>query len=211
MTNIKCRGGKEIDLLAINPKTLRKYHVEIRVATKRKIREEDGMFYYWKQSRDSMSRTGLDYFQRHKFEDKRVKEKIHEIFGDSEYVKVLVVSKTQEPIYPFIEKAWNQSRILIVLINDVIADLKEEAEIKGSRDDVMRFVELIALQERENQDAVVKIFKATLKDMGAKDMKPFKPYFEFMQIRKRSEVFERMKIVRKPSTQRLREINETGS
>jgi len=33
MTNIKCRGGKEIDLLAINPQTLKRYHVEARVTT----------------------------------------------------------------------------------------------------------------------------------------------------------------------------------
>jgi hypothetical protein len=38
MTNIKCRGNKEIDLLAINPKTQERFHVEIRIATRHKAR-----------------------------------------------------------------------------------------------------------------------------------------------------------------------------
>ena len=33
MTNIRLKGGKEIDLLAINPQSGEKYHVEVRVST----------------------------------------------------------------------------------------------------------------------------------------------------------------------------------
>jgi hypothetical protein len=33
MTNIMLEGGKEIDLLASNPITREKYHIEVRVAT----------------------------------------------------------------------------------------------------------------------------------------------------------------------------------
>jgi hypothetical protein len=40
MTNVKCKGGKEIDLLAMDPKTLEKYHVESRVSTSFKLRRE---------------------------------------------------------------------------------------------------------------------------------------------------------------------------
>jgi nucleoid DNA-binding protein len=40
MTNIKCRGNKEIDLLAMNPKTNEKYHVEARVSTTFSLKEK---------------------------------------------------------------------------------------------------------------------------------------------------------------------------
>ena len=33
MTNIKCKRGKEVDLLAVNPRTGEKYHVESRIDT----------------------------------------------------------------------------------------------------------------------------------------------------------------------------------
>jgi hypothetical protein len=33
-TNMRCKGGKEIDLLAMDPRPLRRSHVESRVATK---------------------------------------------------------------------------------------------------------------------------------------------------------------------------------
>jgi hypothetical protein len=33
MTNIRCKGGKEIDLLAVNPITGKRYHIESRVST----------------------------------------------------------------------------------------------------------------------------------------------------------------------------------
>jgi hypothetical protein len=33
MTNIRCGGNKEIDLLAIDAKALKKFHVESRVST----------------------------------------------------------------------------------------------------------------------------------------------------------------------------------
>lgn len=40
MTNIKCKGGKEIDLLAVVPITLERYYVESRVSTTFKLREK---------------------------------------------------------------------------------------------------------------------------------------------------------------------------
>ena len=37
MTNVKCEGQKELDLLAVNPRTSEKYHVESRVSTSFKL------------------------------------------------------------------------------------------------------------------------------------------------------------------------------
>ena len=42
MTNIRCKRGKEIDLLALNPSTKEKYHIEARVTrTGFKIKKHD--------------------------------------------------------------------------------------------------------------------------------------------------------------------------
>jgi hypothetical protein len=40
MTNIRCRGGKEIDLSAINPNNRKKYHVESRVGTSPSFKQD---------------------------------------------------------------------------------------------------------------------------------------------------------------------------
>jgi len=57
MTNIRCEGRKEIDLLATNPRTSEKYHVESSVLTSRKLKLEathkkDG----------TCHKDGVDYF-----------------------------------------------------------------------------------------------------------------------------------------------------
>ena len=59
MTNIRCKRGKEIDLLAIDPQTGEKYHVESRVGTAPsfKIREKDTS-----TSKGRPHKIGLDYF-----------------------------------------------------------------------------------------------------------------------------------------------------
>ncbi len=41
MTNIRLKGAKEIDLLAINPKNSEKFHVEARVSTSHKLKKEE--------------------------------------------------------------------------------------------------------------------------------------------------------------------------
>lgn len=62
MTNIRLKGGKEIDLLAINPRTGEKYHIEARVSTTLKIKLKDTY-----TSSGKPHRRCLDYFDREKF------------------------------------------------------------------------------------------------------------------------------------------------
>jgi Holliday junction resolvase-like predicted endonuclease len=59
MTNIRCKGGKEIDLLAINPKTLERYHVKSRVSTTFKLKLKAT---YSKKGR--CYKNGIDYFAK---------------------------------------------------------------------------------------------------------------------------------------------------
>jgi len=140
MTNIKCKGGKEIDLLAVNPKTGLKYHVEARVGTSPsfKIREKDTY-----TSMGRAHKIGLDYFDKEKFNHPVVTDKIQGIFGSLDYQKVLVVWNVKN------ENCYDKAKgfgILIWRINAVINILfSKSRETKGSRDDVLRLLDLIEL------------------------------------------------------------------
>jgi hypothetical protein len=143
MTNIRCVHGKEIDLLAINPTNGEKYHVESRISTAFKLKERAT-----RKRNGTSHKDGLDYFKAEKFEHQAVLARIKELFGDLNYSKVLVVYDTEKPTESFIPKAFKESGIQILLMKDIIADLKEQVKVKGSRDDIMRFIELIVFEER---------------------------------------------------------------
>lgn len=154
MTNIKCKGNKEIDLLAINPRTGNKFHVESRVGTSPsfKIRLHDT---YTKKG--IAHKIGIDYFAKEKFDHPLVKEKIKEIFGNINYVKILVVWDVQDEA--LVEEAKKIFDIEIWFIIEMIYDLMEKGKIRGSRDDILRTVELMGLFEKNKK----KIFRKTVK------------------------------------------------
>jgi hypothetical protein len=139
MANVKCKGGKEIDLLAINPKTLEKFHIEARVTvTGFKITKHDT---YTKTGKHigTAHRIGLDFFDKEKFEHINVKEKITEIFGESQHKKILVVWDVNDPTV--VGYAETKYGIDIWTIRDLIKKLMIK-RISGSRDDVLRLAEL---------------------------------------------------------------------
>jgi hypothetical protein len=70
MANVKCKGGKEIDLLAINPKNLERYHIESRVSTTFKLRHKATF-----TKGGTCHKNGIDYISKEKFSDKHVLEK----------------------------------------------------------------------------------------------------------------------------------------
>jgi hypothetical protein len=200
MANVRCKRGKEIDLLAINPIKGKKFHVESRVSTVFKLRLKNT-----RKKDGSTHRDSLDYFGKEKFEHPAVVNKIKELFGETDYEKVLVVYKTEEPVDSFIQKTFGKFGIRILLMKDVIADLREEAEVKGSRDDVMRFIELIASVERESHKAILSLFNEAAKSSGLYKTDLGKRLRKLMQIEKRTELMETLHLDKKTSTQRLRE------
>jgi len=146
MTNIRCRGGKEIDLLAVDPRNDRRWHVEARVSTSFPIRMRAT---YTRDGR--CHRNGLDWFKKEKFEHPYVLERIKEIFGSLEdYEKILVVFTTEKGYAPeWIEEAYKKYGIRVWFIRDVIEALKERIRVVGARDDVLRLIELISMIEKQ--------------------------------------------------------------
>jgi len=200
MTNIRCKGGKEIDLLAINPIRSKKYHIESRVSTTFKLKKEAS-----KKQNGTTRRDGLDYFRKEKFGHPAIAAKIRELFGDSDYEKVLVVYKTEEPTDSFIEKAFKESGIRILLISDIITDLKEEIKVTGSRDDVIRFVELTAFGDREYHKQMGMWMDKAAKESGISRTDLWKRLRKLRKIEKRADFVKALGMKKKTSTQRLRE------
>jgi len=195
MTNIRCKGGKEIDILATNPITARKYHIESRVSTTFKLREKAT-----KKKDGTSHKDGLDYFEKEKFEHSAVLARIKKLFGDKDYEKVLVVHDTEEPKDALIQKALEKYGIHILLMKDIIADLKEEVEVRGSRDDIMRFLELIAFEERGEWKESLKQIEQAVKN--AKNL----PNDKRKSLLKASQTLKKgFKRDRKTSTQIFRE------
>jgi hypothetical protein len=129
MTNIRCSGKKEIDLLAINPKTEQKFHVESSVWTNRRLNSND-----------------LAKLADEKFNDSRVKEKISEFFGESQYSKWLVVSP--QKANPQLDECASKLGIKIWYIDVMVRMIMRKLGRFGSRDHVLRMLEIIELKEK---------------------------------------------------------------
>lgn len=148
MTNIQCRSGKEIDLLAMNPKTGEKFHVESRIVTSPSfaLRLKDT---YTLKGRHH--RRGLDYISRRKFNHKAVIEKINQLWGDSKYRKILVTWGIHSDVIVLADSK-RMYDIEVYYMEDFIKRLiaaVAERGIKGSRDDVIRIYELLIQSLRD--------------------------------------------------------------
>jgi len=132
-------GGKEVDLLAYNPRTNEKYHIEVRVATGKgfRIRLLDT------ETKDGRKhRRGLDTLNEIKFKPQIVVDEVKEIFGNSDYKKVLVVWDVQDS--KVIEQAKAVYGIEVWKITDVLSEMMRKIGTKAYRDDALRIVQLIS-------------------------------------------------------------------
>jgi hypothetical protein len=139
MTNVMLDGGKEIDLLALDPCSGNKYHIEVRVAISRgfRIRLVDT------QTKSGIKhKRGLDTLNEIKFSPPAVVNSCREIFGCDNYKRVLVVWDVQEP--NVIKLAKDLYGIEVWRISDLINDLINEVDTKAYRDDILRTVQLIS-------------------------------------------------------------------
>jgi len=138
MTNVVLSGGKEIDLLAVNPISGEKFHIEVRVAIKGfRLRLIDTQ-----TKKGRKHRRGLDTLNEIKFVHPTVVNAVKEIFGSGEYKKVLVVWDVENS--SVIEQAKSIYDIEIWKISDIINQLMREVKSRAYRDDVLRTIQLIS-------------------------------------------------------------------
>jgi hypothetical protein len=139
MTNIMLKGGKEIDLLAVNPISGEKYHIEVRVATGRGFR----LRLFDTQTREGRKhRRGLDTLNEIKFAHPTVVNAATEIFGSAEYKKALVVWDVEDT--KVIEQARSVYNIDVWKMADLLNQLMREVKTKPYRNDVLRTIQLIS-------------------------------------------------------------------
>jgi hypothetical protein len=139
MTNVMLEGGKEIDLLAVNPISGEKFHIEVRVTIDKgfRIRLKDT------QTKDGRKhRRGLDTLNEIKFIPLTVVNAVKEVFGSSKYKKVLVVWDVEDE--SVIEQARSLYEIEIWKMSDILGELAKEVKTKAYRDDVLRTVQLVS-------------------------------------------------------------------
>ena len=139
MTNIMLEGGKEIDLLAFDPISKEKYHIEVRVATGKGFRLR---LIDTQTKKGRKHRRGLDTLNEIKFAHSTVVNAVKEIFGGGEYKKVLVVWDVEDSTV--IEQAKNLYKIEIWRIPNIISELTREVKSKPYRNDVLRTIQLIS-------------------------------------------------------------------
>lgn len=152
MTNVRVNGNKEIDLLAmsLSPRGEMRYHVESRIATTFKLKEKAT---YTKDGR--CHKDGLDYFNKEKFEHPHVKAFINEVFGTKPYQKVLVIWDIQRGrgsrryAYAQVLRTAQSYGIMLLSMKTIIDDLIERSNASGSRDDILRTMELVSLIRKE--------------------------------------------------------------
>lgn len=139
MTNIVLGGNKEIDLLALNPITKEKFHIEVRIATGRGFRLR---LIDTQTKSGHKHRRGLDTLNEIKFAHPTVVNGVKEIFGSGEYKKVLVVWDVEDS--SVIEQAKKIYNIEVWKISNIISELMQEVKSKPYRDDVLRTIQLIS-------------------------------------------------------------------
>jgi len=129
MTNIRCKGRKEIDLLAVNPRNGDKFHIESSVHTKPKLNLNE-----------------LAKLAKEKFNDSRVTEEIKEFFGESEYKKWLVVSP--QDVNQELNEYARKLGIEIWYIDVMVSMIMRKMDRFGSRDTIIRMLEIVKLLEK---------------------------------------------------------------
>jgi hypothetical protein len=132
-------GGKEIDLLAVDPISGEKYHIEVRVATGRGFR----LRLIDTQTKSGRKhRRGMDTLNEIKFSHPTVVNAVREIFGSSEYRKVLVVWDVEDA--EVVEQARNIYNVEVWKMADLMNQLVREVKTKPYRNDVLRTIQLIS-------------------------------------------------------------------
>lgn len=140
MTNIKLKGNKEIDLLAIDQRNGKNYHIESCVSTTFHLRK----FATYRKNGVPL-KNGIDYFIEKKFEHRTVKEAIKNYFGDKPYERVLVVWDIADKDISYYDWGITIERMILMIYQLVNSAW---ARVSGSRDDILRTMELVYLERK---------------------------------------------------------------
>lgn len=148
--NIRCDGQLEIDLLAINPLTLERYHIESGVSVSGSYSKLTNHPYsvdeLKKRVKQAAQRRTLGYFRDRKFGDENVAAKLKEYgFHEGNYEKVVVTWGWQVGV----KEAAQEAKIALWDFRRLIAELAKEFATQRTyfADDTLRTLHLFSLAE----------------------------------------------------------------
>ncbi len=140
ISNLKCSGNKEIDLLAID-KHGKRYHVEVSIKTRDEFAVLRGGDY--RVVRDKARRQRhLTYFKDRKFNDPTIKRKLKDYgFTRNNYQKVIVSNGWENGI----DRIARRYKIELWHIKDILQKLIHlmENERLFIQDDILRLFQLL--------------------------------------------------------------------
>jgi hypothetical protein len=135
-------GLKEIDLLAINPHTQEKRHVEVKVATNPigAVRLRGPM----KFSKLPLAER-VEEYAREKFE--KVSTRVVELLNSNDYKKMLVLGRINQRYDDpqLVRKEFEKHQIQVIYFDDLVSELRKKLGQKRSSDTAGLFVQLLKM------------------------------------------------------------------
>lgn len=140
ISNIKCRKGKEIDLLAIDSQSNKRYHIEVSVSVAGNFKTLTSNIFKKGEKDEATRRTTLTFFEENKFNDEAICEKLKEYGFENNYEKIIVtydIEKSQS-----MDNQLKKYSITAWKIHDIIQEISEKIDNKYYSDDILRTIQL---------------------------------------------------------------------
>lgn len=154
--NVRCAGQNEIDLIAIDPVSLARYHIEVSISVSQSFRKLTAKPFDLKKSRERVHQAGqrrtIGFFKEKKFGSETVIEKLREFgFEPGNYIRVIVT-------WGWDGAAKDEAKAAGIELWDFRDMIREIAEtIRGSRqyfaDDTLRTLNLFIHADDEARRA----------------------------------------------------------
>jgi len=134
-SNIRLEGNREIDILALNREEERYLHIEVSVRLG-----------YSFQLADDAHKFDIYNYPKRKFEDKRVRRYIQNVFGTDDYEKVIVIWSKPKRDWDEIKEAANKQNITVLFLEDMLKELLTDLrrDKKNQRDEIIRTLQLVS-------------------------------------------------------------------
>lgn len=133
MTNVRCEGQNEIDILAINPKTLHRYHIEVSISISSAFRKLTAKPFDQEKVKErgqqASQRRTVGFFAERKFGAPTVIERLADFgFAPGKYTKAIATWGWTEEAAAQAEAAgielWDFRQMISLIADDVRQDRK---------------------------------------------------------------------------------------
>lgn len=147
ISNIKCKSGNEIDVLAIDTKNNKKYHIEVSVHITGAFRKLSSKELEKGKSDEALRKRTLKFFIESKFNNLKIKDTLKEFgFLEGNYDKVIVtwdVEKSEN-----MDRLLSENNIKVWKIGDLLNEMITKIDTKFYSDDIIRTLQFLKLSDK---------------------------------------------------------------